>query len=70
MKGNNVNTLFILQDSTVTCVVTVSLLEDPDLEIIHLWYMRLGHISERGLHVLNKQYMLALWPENRKTQLF
>jgi len=53
MKGKKVNTLYILRDSTVT------MSEDPDLDISRLWHMRLGHMSERGLHVLSKQDLLC-----------
>jgi len=39
----------------VTGDVAVSMSEDPDLDTTHLWHMRLGHMSERGLYVLSKQ---------------
>ena len=53
MKGKKVNIVYILQGSTVTCDATVSMSEDPDLDTTRLWHMRLGHMSERGLHVLS-----------------
>ena len=54
MNGKKVNTLYILQGSTVTGDVVVSISEDPDLDTTRLWHMRLGHMSERELHVLSK----------------
>ena len=59
MKGKKENTLYILQGSTVIGDAAVSMSEDPDLDTTHLWHMRLGHISERGLHVLSKQGLLC-----------
>jgi len=59
MKGKKVDTLYIIQGSTVTGDATVSMSEDPDLDTTRLWYMRLGHMSERGLHVLSKQGSLC-----------
>jgi len=43
----------------VTGVVAVSMSEDPDLDTTCLSHMWLGHISERGLHVLSKQGLLC-----------
>ena len=37
----------------------VSMSENPDLDTTHLWHMQLGHMSERGLHVLSKQALLC-----------
>jgi len=54
-----VNTLYIFQGSTVTGDATVSMSEDPDLDTTRLWYVRLGHISKRELHVLSKQGLLC-----------
>jgi len=59
MKGKKVNTLYILQGSTVTGDATMSMSEDPDLDTTCLWHMQLGHMSERGLHVLSKQGLLC-----------
>ena len=50
----HMDTLYILQGSTVTGVV-VSLSEDPDLDTTHLYHMRLWHMSERGQYMLSKQ---------------
>ena len=59
MKGKKVDTLYILQGSTVTGDAAVSMSEDPDLNTTHLWPMRLGHMSEKELHVLSKQDLLC-----------
>ena len=40
-------------------VAIVSLLDNPDLDTTRLWHMRLGNMSERGLHVLSKVYFVA-----------
>ena len=32
---------------------------NPDFDIIRLWHMRLGHMSERSLSVLSKQGLLC-----------
>jgi hypothetical protein len=49
MNGNNVDGLYFLQGSTVTGSAAVSTSDDPDLNTTHLWHMRLGHMSERGM---------------------
>ena len=43
----------------VTGDAAVSMSEDPDLDTTHLWHIRLGHMSERGLHVWSKQGLLC-----------
>ena len=40
MKGKKVNTLYILQGSTMTGDAAVSMSEDPDLDTTRLWHMR------------------------------
>ena len=40
-------------------MLPLSLSKDPDLDTTHLWHMRLGHMSERGLHVLSKACFVA-----------
>jgi len=55
MKGKKVKTFYIFQGNTVTGDAAVSISEDPDLDTT----MRLGHMSERGLHVLSKQDLLC-----------
>ena len=59
MKGKKVNTLYILQGSTVTSDVAVSMSEDLDLDTTRLWHMWLRHMSERGLHMLSKKGLLC-----------
>ena len=54
MKGKKVDTLYILQGSTVTGDVAVSMSEGPDLDTTRLW-----HMSEIGLHVLSKKVLLC-----------
>jgi len=59
MKGKKVNTLYILQGSTMTGDAAVLVLEDPYLDTTRLWHKRLGYMSERELHVLSKQGLLC-----------
>ena len=59
IKGKKVDTFYIFHDSTVTNDVVVSMSEDPDLDTTRLWYNQLGHMSERGLHLLSKQGLLC-----------
>jgi len=59
MKGKKVNTLYILQGSMVTGADAVLMSKDPDLDATGLWHMQLGHMSERGLHVLSKYGLLC-----------
>ncbi|ONK68536.1 uncharacterized protein A4U43_C05F12960 [Asparagus officinalis] len=59
MKGKKINILYILEGSTVTGAAAVSSSEDSDSDITHLWHMRLGHMSERGLDILSKQGLLC-----------
>ena len=51
MKEKKVNTLYILQGSTVTGDAVVPMSEDLDLDTTRLWHMWLRHMSERGLHM-------------------
>jgi len=59
MKGKKADTLYILQGSTVIGDDVVSMSEDSDLDTTRLWHMRLGHMSEGGLHMLSKQGLLC-----------
>ncbi|KAH9751019.1 hypothetical protein KPL71_014114 [Citrus sinensis] len=52
MKGNMHNSLYVLQDTAVTGDVSVS--SSLGLDKILMWYLRLGHMSENGLRVLEK----------------
>ncbi|KAJ4967885.1 hypothetical protein NE237_014586 [Protea cynaroides] len=59
MKGNKVNSLYVLQGSTVTGSADVSSSSDSDKDTTHLWHMRLGHMSERGMTILSKRGLLC-----------
>ncbi|KAJ4976637.1 hypothetical protein NE237_001743 [Protea cynaroides] len=59
MKGNKVNNLYVLQGSTVTGSADVSSSSDSDKDTTHLWHMRLGHMSERGMTNLSKRGLLC-----------
>lgn len=53
MKANLVNRVYVLNGSTI--VDTASSATDIST---HLWHLRLGHISERGLIELSRQELL------------
>ncbi|KAK3036784.1 hypothetical protein RJ639_030814 [Escallonia herrerae] len=64
MQGLKQNSLYLLQDSTVTgagavAVVATASSSDIDSDTTKLWHMRLGHMSERGMDVLSKQCLLG-----------
>lgn len=59
MRGHLDRGLYLLDDSTVLGVVTVSSSVDTDSNTTRVWHMRLGHMSERGLSVLSKQGLLS-----------
>ena len=52
MKGNKHNGLYVLQGTVVTGNVSVS--SSLYLDKTLMWHLRLGHISEKGLRVLEK----------------
>ena len=58
MKANRVGSLYILQGSVVTGSAAVSS-SMPDNDVTKLWHMRLGHMSEKGMHLLSKQGILG-----------
>ena len=59
MKGQQRGNLYILQCSTITgAAATVASSKVSDSDLTHLWHMRLGHMSERGMTVLSKQGLL------------
>lgn len=58
MKGLKKNDIYLLQGSTVTGAIAIST-SYLDSDIIRLWHMRLGHISERSITVLNKHNLLS-----------
>ncbi|KAH9685181.1 Integrase catalytic domain-containing protein [Citrus sinensis] len=53
MKGNMHNSLYVLQGTAVTGDVSVS--SNLGLDKTLMWHLRLGHMSEKGLRVLEKQ---------------
>ena len=52
MKKNKHNGLYVLQGIVVTGNVSVS--SSLGLDKTLMWHLRLGHISEKGLRVLEK----------------
>ena len=58
-KGNKnkSNGLFILEGSTI--VGHASVASNTLIDKTKLWHLRLGHVSERGLHELEKQNLLG-----------
>ena len=59
MKGKMARNLYVLQGSTVLGTVAISSSVNPDHDYTHLWHMRLGRMSERGMTVLSKQGLLC-----------
>ena len=55
-KGSRKNKVFILDGDVVNGEVEVSSING--IEKTKLWYLRLGHIGERGLKELEKQGVL------------
>jgi hypothetical protein len=60
LKGNRINNLYYLQGSTVTG--TVDIASSPAASSIasntsntKLWHIYLGHMSEKGMHLLHKR---------------
>lgn len=49
----------MLQGSIVLGVAMVSSSTISDVDTTHLWHMRLGHMSERGIIVLKKHGLLC-----------
>ncbi|KAL6521554.1 hypothetical protein OROGR_018123 [Orobanche gracilis] len=54
LKANRVGSLYVLQGSVVTGSTVVSS-SMSDKDVTKLWHMRLGHMSEKGMHLLSKQ---------------
>ncbi|KAH9718762.1 hypothetical protein KPL71_022343 [Citrus sinensis] len=57
MKGNKQNGLYVLQGTAVTGDVSISASLGLDKTLI--WHLRLGHMSEKGLKILEKQGVLG-----------
>jgi hypothetical protein len=53
LKVEHINNLYYLQDSTVTGVATVFIAFNTSNT--KLWHVRLGHMSEKGMHLLHKR---------------
>ncbi|XP_071689077.1 uncharacterized protein [Rutidosis leptorrhynchoides] len=58
MKGERCNGLYLLKGSTVTGAAGVSS-SAKDVDTMKLWYMHLGHMSERGMMELSKRGLLC-----------
>ena len=58
MSGTKINGLYILSGSTVVDNSAASLVSKLD-DSTSLWHNRLGHISEKGLHILLKQNLFG-----------
>ncbi|XP_074297851.1 putative mitochondrial protein AtMg00300 [Silene latifolia] len=55
LKANRSGSLYVLQGSTITgSAAVVSSSDDTKL-----WHMRLGHMSEKGIHFFNKKGLLG-----------
>ncbi|XP_070045780.1 uncharacterized mitochondrial protein AtMg00300-like [Nicotiana tomentosiformis] len=59
MKARRSGTLYTLLGFTVTGTTAVSISDKSDSDIIKLWHMRLGHMSEKGLSILSKRGLLC-----------
>jgi hypothetical protein len=53
LKAERFNNLYYLQGSTVTGTAAVSIASNTSNT--KLWHMRLGHMSEKGMHLLHKR---------------
>jgi hypothetical protein len=53
LKVERINNLYYLQGSTVRGTVAVSIASNTSNT--KLWHMRLGHMSEKGMHLLHKR---------------
>jgi len=58
LKANRIGNLYVLQGTVVTgpTAVSSSMLEN---DVTKLWHMCLGHMSEKGMHLLSKQGSLG-----------
>ena len=54
MKGVKDRSLYLLQGSTVIGMAT-TMMELGKNSLAILWHKRLGHVSERGMHEIEKQ---------------
>jgi len=58
MKGPREESLYILQETTVTGAAAVCT-TPADVDVMRLWHMRLGHMSEKGMTILSKKDYLG-----------
>ena len=65
MRGFRIGTLYKLQGSTVIVGCNSSVVPKSGVESlavsrenIMLWHQRLGHIGEKGLHILHSNHMV------------
>ena len=58
IKGKLMNGLYLLQGSIIVGAVSISYSSNLDLDIAHLWHIRLGHMSEIGMTILSKHGLL------------
>nr|KYP38714.1 Retrovirus-related Pol polyprotein from transposon TNT 1-94 [Cajanus cajan] len=59
IRGINKGNLYMLQGSTNSISESISVTDKHTPDLTHLWYMLLGHMSERGMMVLSKQQLLG-----------
>ncbi|XP_070043019.1 uncharacterized mitochondrial protein AtMg00300-like [Nicotiana tomentosiformis] len=59
IKACRYSTLYNLLGSTVTDAAAISTSDKSNSDIIKLWHMRLGHISQKGLSILSKRDLLC-----------
>jgi hypothetical protein len=53
VKAERINNLYYLQGSTVIGTAVISIVSNTSNT--KLWHMRLGHMSEKGMHLLHKR---------------
>ena len=53
MKGVNDKSLYLLQGSTMIGMVTM-VMKSGKNSLASLWHKRLGHVSQKGMHELEK----------------
>ena len=60
IKGKMYGSLYTLEGSTIfgSVNVSTSIMSDEETK---LWHLRLGHMSERGMHKLSKQGLFEAW---------
>jgi hypothetical protein len=59
MKCVKQGTMYFLQGTMLTDSVVVASSEIDQEDMMKLWYMRLGHMSERGMQILAKDDLLC-----------